>query len=237
MGEAAVRLYEQAAVRQVAGNVLRPGGLTLTRRALTVAALPSGARTLDVGCGVGTTVSLCRSDFALNAFGLDLSAILLAEGRAQDPPRPLLQATALQLPFADGAFEAVLAECSLSLMTDWNQALSDVARVLRPGGLCIVSDVYAAPRDGTPVTAPLQCCLAGARSRDEIEAQFTTHGFTLWRWEDHTPALKQFAARLIWEHGSLAAFWDCAGVTQTARAALPAHPGYFLAWTRKGSKE
>lgn len=231
---AACRLYEQEAVRRVTGDAIRPGGLGLTRRALTLAALPTGARVLDVGCGVGATVALCRWDFGLDAVGLDLSAMLLAEGC----PQPLVQATAPQLPFARHTFEAVLAECSLSLVVDWDEALGDVARVLCPGGLFVFSDVYAAPREGgAPVTSRLRCCLNGARSRQEIEAQLKAHAFTLLHWEDQTPALRRFAARLIWEHGSLAAFWDCAGATKEETAALPARPGYFLALARRGDKE
>lgn len=232
--EAACRVYEQGAVRRVTGDAIRPGGLALTRRALALAALPTGARVLDVGCGVGATVALCRSEFALTAVGLDLSAVLLAEGRTRTPRRPLLQATALHLPLPAGAFDAVLAECSLSLMADWDRALTDVARVLRPGGLFVVSDVYAAPKDRVaPTASRLRCCLNGARSRHEIEAHVQAHGFALRHWEDQTPALRRFAARLIWEHGSLAAFWACAGVTDEEAAALPARPGYFLAVARR----
>ena len=229
--KAICRVYEQKAVRRVTGEAIRPGGWALTRRALSLAALPSRARVLDVGCGVGATVALCRAEFDLDAVGLDLSAVLLAEGR----PRPLLQATALHLPFAAGAFESVLAECSLSLVADWDRALAEVHRVLRPGGLFIASDIYAASQDhAAPAPARLHCCLGGARSQHQFEAHLDAHGLTLLHWEDHTPALKQFAARLIWEHGSLADFWACAGATTRDRSTFPARPGYFLALARRG---
>ncbi len=237
MSEAARRIYEQDAVRRVTGDAIRPGGLALTHRALTLAALPPGARVLDVGCGVGATVALCRTELALDALGFDLSARLLAEGRAHTPALPLLQSTALRIPFAAEMFAAVIAECSLSLVGDWGQALVEVRRVLQPGGMFIFSDLYAASISPlAPTEAPLHCCLNGARSRVEIEAQLAAQGFTLLCWEDHTPALKQFAARLIWEHGSLADFWACAGATERETAAFPARPGYFLALARRGSK-
>lgn len=229
MAQAACRVYEQASVRRVTGDAIRPGGVALTRHALALAALPLGARVLDVGCGVGATVALCREEFGLDAVGLDLSAKLLAEGRRLSSVRPLLQATALRPPFIAGAFDAILAECSLSLVADWGRALAESRRVLRPGGRLIASDVYAAPKDSPPpASSRLRCCLSGARSRREIEAHLSAHGFELLHWEDHTAELKQFAARLIWEHGSLADFWACTGATERETAAFPARPGYFL---------
>ncbi|MBN1261687.1 MAG: methyltransferase domain-containing protein [Anaerolineae bacterium] len=226
-------VYEQDAVRRVTGDAIRPGGLALTRRALTLATLPVGAQVLDVGCGAGATAALCRAEFALDAVGLDLSAVLLAESRARHPAPPLLQATALRIPFADGTFAAVLAECSLSLVTAWDLALGEVHRVLQPEGRFILSDLFtpemAPDAHPTPPESRLHGCLGGARSRSTIEAHLTAHGFTLLHWEDHTPALRQFAARLVWEHGSLAAFWACAGAPEAAIAAFPARPGYFLA--------
>lgn len=238
MSEAVCRIYEQDAVRRVAGAAIRPGGLALTHRALTLAALPPGARVLDVGCGVGATAALCRAEFALDALGFDLSARLLAEGRVQMPALPLLQATALRIPFAAGTFAAVIMECSLSLVGDWAAALAEVRRLLQPEGLFILSDIYAASTSPpAPAESTLHCCLSGARSRAEIEAQLAAQGLTLLFWEDHTSALKQFAARLIWAHGSLAGFWACAGATAQDITAFPARPGYFLALTRKGSRE
>jgi len=233
VGDAACRVYEQQAIRQVVGDVIRPGGLALTRHALSLAAFPKGAPLLDVGCGVGATVALCREEFALRAVGLDLSMVLLREGRLHVPERPLLQAMAQHLPFATGTFAAVMAECSLSLTTDWARALLELRRVLQPGGLAIISDIFAAAGAvAPPPGSTLRCCLSGARSRLEIEGLLAAQGLTLLFWEDHTPALRQFAARLVWEHGSLASFWSCAGATESEVAAFPAQPGYFLLLAR-----
>jgi SAM-dependent methyltransferase len=252
MVEPACLVYEQDAVRRVAGDAIRPGGIPLTRRALALAELSPGARVLDLGCGVGATVEFCRDELGLDAVGLDLSAVLLADGRAQGALRPLLQASGPRLPFVGDVFQAVLAECSLSLMHDWGRALSEIRRVLCHGGLFIASDVYIRPdAQPEPSTMPLSrrgqpgdcvdpgCCLDGARSRAAFEAALSYHGFTLLHWEDHTPALKRFAARLIWEHGSLRAFWAGAGVTEAEAASgstqspFPSRPGYFLALAKR----
>jgi len=230
------RVYEQPALRHVAGDALRPGGLALTRHALAVAALPPGARVLDLGCGLGTTAVACRAEFDLDAVGLDCSARMLAEVRGPHPALPLVQAPGARLPFCDGGLNAVLAECVLSLMPDLDAALADIRRVLREDGLLVVSDLYARAPEGVPDLRGLLLvsCLRGALARDVFESRLTAHGFTLILWEDHTEALKAFTARLIFEHGSLASFWGCATGNPVVgepiqQATLRARPGYFLA--------
>jgi len=238
------RVYERPALRQVAGDALRPGGLALTRRALAVAALPPGSRVLDLGCGLGATAAVCRAEFGLDAVGLDVSAGMLAEAREQRPALPLLRASGARLPFRAGALDAVLAECTLALLPDLDAALAEVRRVLREDGLLIACDLYARAPDAIPDlrALPLVTCLRGALPRAGFEAKLAARGFTLSLWEDHTEALKAFAARLIFEHGSLASFWGCvtgdpalAGAVQqtTARA----RPGYFLVLARRGSRK
>ena len=238
------RVYEQPALRHVAGDTLRPGGLALTRHALTVAALPPGARVLDLGCGVGTTAAACRAEFDLDAVGLDVSAGMLVETREQHSTLPLAQATGARLPFGDGAVDAVLAECVLSLLPDLDVTLVDIRRVLREDGLLIVSDLYARAPDGVPDLRGLSLgsCLHGALSRADFATRLTAHGFTLILWEDYTEALKAFTARLIFEHGSLASFWGCAtgnpaAVGPIQQATMRARLGYFLALARRGSRE
>lgn len=238
------RVYEQPALRHVAGDVLRPGGLALTRRALTIAALPPGARVLDLGCGVGTAAATCRAEFDLEAVGLDISAGMLAEARGKHPALPLTQSPGARLPFGAGAVDAVLAECVLSLMPDLDAALAEIRRVLREDGLLIVSDLYARAPDGVPDLRGLSLgsCLRGALPRADFEARLAAHSFMLILWEDHTEALKTFTARLIFEHGSLASFWGCATgnpavVEPIQQATMRARPGYFLALARRGSRE
>lgn len=124
---------------------LRPGGLGLTRRLVEPAGLAPGAKLLDVGCGAGASVELLRREYGLAALGVD-----------QNPPPPagaeagvLLEADAHRLPFADDMFEAVLFECSLSKMDKPALALAEAARVLKPGGLLLLADLYAKGAPGS----------------------------------------------------------------------------------------
>ncbi len=101
-----------------------PGGRALTERLLELAALPAGARTADVGCGEGAGVALLR-----------------ARGFLCTGVEPAVNGSAEALPFEAGSLDAILSECVLCL-AERAAALAEAARVLRPGGKLLVSDVY-----------------------------------------------------------------------------------------------
>ena len=65
--------YESAGLREVTGPTLRPGGFSLTRRAVELCNLPAGALVLDIGCGLGATVHWLEANFGLKTLGLDAS--------------------------------------------------------------------------------------------------------------------------------------------------------------------
>jgi len=232
-------LYESPALQAVTGPALRPGGLELTRRALGFSGLPAGARVVDIGCGTGVTAHYLRRHCRLEAFGLDRSSGMLGQARQMDPGLPLVQGIATRLPFGDHRLAAVMCECVLSLVDDPDAAWRELHRVLAPGGLLMVADVYARAPDhaGGLRSFPAACCLKGATSRDELVGRMQRSGFTLLVWEDHSQALKRLAAQLVLACGSLQAFWGAAGASASVNTVpFPghrAHPGYFLAVARK----
>lgn len=231
--------YESSAMLAVGGPTLRPGGLEITQRALSLCALPAGSRVADIGCGMGTTVDHLRRHHRLRAVGLDRSAGMLGRARRRNPGLPLVKGDAARLPFEDGRLSAVLCECTLTLVPDIDAAWSEIRRVLAPGGFLILADIYArAPRASAGLaTLPGTSCLKGARSRDETVGRMHRSGFTLLAWEDRSDALKRLAAELVLAGGSRLALWGTAsstgGAASCAAAVRQVRLGYFLSVARK----
>lgn len=105
-----------------------------TRRALQ---LRPGERVLDVAAGTGvSTVELGRSGAWCVA--ADFSLGMLRAGRGRDLPR--VAADALQLPFADEAFDAVTISFGLRNLVDPEAGLHEMARITRSGGRIVVCE-------------------------------------------------------------------------------------------------
>jgi SAM-dependent methyltransferase len=90
---------------------------------------PSG-RLLDLGCGTGAQTVAFR-DAGWDVTGIDLSEDMLARARARG--LDVLCADATALPFDDETFDAVVSLWTHTDLDDFAAAISDAARVLRPG--------------------------------------------------------------------------------------------------------
>ncbi len=97
------------------------------------AILVPGRRILDAGCGTGT---LARRIHAMQPDAdvtlLDLSAAML--GRTEDIPAARVQASVLDLPFADRSFDLVVSSWVIETVPDPLQAVSEYLRVINEGG-------------------------------------------------------------------------------------------------------
>jgi len=103
----------------------------------------TGQRVLEIGCGSAPCARWLRQAGA-DVVALDLSAGMLARAaelnRATGLDVPLLQADAGALPLADASLDlACSAFGGLPFVTDVEGALTEVARVLRPGGRFVAS--------------------------------------------------------------------------------------------------
>ena len=108
-----------------------PGGEAHSRRMLELAALPQGARILDMGAGAGETLRLLRGS-GFDAVGIDLSP------RAREVKR----GDFLRAPFPDASFDAVLSQCAFFVSGDRPAALREARRLLKPGGKLLLSDLF-----------------------------------------------------------------------------------------------
>lgn len=122
--------YRTRAAKWLLGATAHPGGEALTEHLLDRMALPPGATVLDVACGAGATLRILGRRGHL-AIGVDVQP---------DTPEAIT-ADAHALPFASSSYDAVICECSVSTFDRPAQALAEMHRVLRPGGLVGMTDV------------------------------------------------------------------------------------------------
>jgi ubiquinone/menaquinone biosynthesis C-methylase UbiE len=98
--------------------------------------------TLEVA--IGTGVNLPHYPAGVRLTGVDLSPDMLAvaETRAEKMGRPIrfIEGDAQDLPFADGSFDTVVCTYALCSVPDDARAISDMHRVLKPGGRLILVD-------------------------------------------------------------------------------------------------
>ena len=99
-------------------------------------------RVLDVGCGTGALLDALATRFPDTAlFGADASPEMLSVAAEKLAGRAHLHtAHAERLPYADGAFDLVVSVSALHYMPDAHAALSEMRRVLAPGGRLVVTD-------------------------------------------------------------------------------------------------
>lgn len=130
---------------------------------------------LDVATGTGRLpfFLLQEPDFNGRVIGLDASSGMLDRARAKLAPfgdrAALVRQSASDLPFADKTFAAVTCLEALEFLPDDAAALREMARVLRPGGVLLVSR-----RQGTDAAY----FLGHTHDRDSFEAMLAGLGLT-----------------------------------------------------------
>lgn len=103
-----------------------------------VASMPHGGWWLDLGCGNGQHL-LETHKCAARAIGIDYTQRFLDAAADQLKGVALLiRAAAQRIPLADNSLDAVYSLSCLYGIEDWRQVISEVARVLRPGGWCVL---------------------------------------------------------------------------------------------------
>ena len=152
-----------------------------------VAELHEGETVLDLGSGGGIDVILSarRVGPAGTAYGLDMTDEMLALARqnARDAGVTnvhFLKGLIEQIPLPAESVDVVISNCVINLSTDKPAVLSEIGRVLRPGGRLGVSDIVAEDRLSASERAERGSyvgCIAGALAKTEYEAGLAAAGF------------------------------------------------------------
>jgi len=159
--------------------------------------LPRGARVLDAACGTGAAVMLLARRWGADAVGLDFSAENVERARRMAGEAGLGERAAFvtgdvaDLPFDDGAFDAVLCECAVSTFADAAAAARELARVLKPGGQLGMSDmaVHGALSERLMLGMAPWTCLAHAMSVEGYQRLFLDSGLRVVGCDDESAAL------------------------------------------------
>lgn len=156
-----------------------PGGGETTRSLIKRSGLQKGARVLDLCCGAGDSLIILQ-DYKMEVWGVDRKKVLdhaLTKYEKLNNDSLYSWEGGERLPFANHFFDAVLCECSYSLLEDKEQVLKEVRRVLKEQGLFLIQDM----------------------TKDQ---PFKLKGFDLDDWQDESDFLKPFITRWIWMTGT-----------------------------------
>jgi SAM-dependent methyltransferase len=135
---------------------------------LTDAALPQGARVLEVGCGTGAVTRVLATWPGVGeTIGVDPSPVFLARARELAGGLTTIsfeEADGRSLPFASSTFDAVVFHTTLCHVPDPEVTLHEAVRVLRLGGCLVVFEGdYATATVATKAGDPLNTCAEAFR--------------------------------------------------------------------------
>ena len=152
-----------------------------------VADLNEGETVLDLGSGGGIDVILSAKRVGETglAYGLDMTDEMLALARANAQEAGTRNAIFLkgvieEIPLPADSIDVVISNCVVNLSVDKPAVLTEIARVLRPGGRIGISDVVAEDRLSPEERAERGSyvgCIAGALTQGEFEAGLEAAGF------------------------------------------------------------
>jgi SAM-dependent methyltransferase len=152
-----------------------------------VAELNEGETVLDLGSGGGIDVILSarRVGPAGTVYGVDMTDEMLALARKNASEAGVANVHFLKgvieaVPLPAASVDVVISNCVINLSVDKPAVLTEMARVLKPGGRLGVSDVVAEDRLSSEQRAERGShvgCIAGALSRSEYVAGLEAAGF------------------------------------------------------------
>jgi MPBQ/MSBQ methyltransferase len=166
----------------------REATVELARRA----ALGPGTRVLDIGCGLGGSARYLAAEHACQVTGVDLTqeyvevANALAGMVGLSDKVACRQASALNLPFEDGAFDVVWTEHVQMNIADKDAFYREIGRVTRPGGLLLFHDIFEG--NGGPLHYPVpwaeESSISFLAKPEQVLKTLKALGYVIHEWAD-----------------------------------------------------
>lgn len=141
------RRYDEVA--ETYERVHAPRIAEIARDLVGLTEVAAGDRVLDVGTGTGVAAQAAADAVKTDgvAVGVDVSVGMLATAGRVRPSVRLAAASAIDLPFRDRTFHAVVGNFVVSHFTKYQTALFDMLRVMRQGGRLAISSWADRPDD------------------------------------------------------------------------------------------
>jgi len=179
----------------------REATVELARRA----ALKPGSHVLDVGCGLGGSARYLAAERQCQVTGIDLTqeyvdvANALAGMVGLSDKVAFRQASALEMPFGDGTFDAVWTEHVQMNIADKHAFYREIGRVTRPKGMLLFHDIFEGK--GGPLHYPVpwaeESSISFLAAPEEVRKTLENLGFVIHDWVDKSEPSLQWVVTAI----------------------------------------
>lgn len=123
------------------------GGLTSTKRLAELCQVNKDSKVMVVGCGTGFSACFVAQSFGCSVVGVDIAEVSIRKAKERAKAADLMDKVefrigdAYDLPFEPDTFDVVITEF-VSQFLDTNRAFREFVRVLKPGGMVGINEMY-----------------------------------------------------------------------------------------------
>ena len=148
----------------------------------------ASGKVLELGCGGGINLQFYDPSKIESLTGLDPSAELLnytrSEAKSRGIDMDILDGIGEAMPFADASFDTVLTTFTLCSVQDGKKVLSEMRRVLKPGGKILFLEHGRAPDKGPEkwqrrIEPAWKHIAGGCHLQRPVSQLFESNGFAL----------------------------------------------------------
>ena len=146
-----------------------------------------GETCIDLGSGRGTDAIRMAGEVGENGFvyGIDITPEMIRKATSTADKMGIdnvefLQAPLEDIPLSDGVADLIISNCTINHSTDKRKVWKEIHRLLKPGGRCVVSDIYATtgvPEKYRNDPGAIAECWAGADTREVYMQTLEQSGF------------------------------------------------------------